>query len=78
MEKYRDKYNYIDKSRLGSTGHSMGGNAAIRGANYFGKQAINNNSEIATLACEIKNEIFYQKNDIERIVKQKPKTSALN
>ena len=34
-----DKYDFIDKSKLGATGHSMGGNAAIRGANYFGKKA---------------------------------------
>ena len=32
--------NYIDKTRIAATGHSAGGNAAIRGANYFGKQAI--------------------------------------
>jgi hypothetical protein len=32
--------NYIDKTRIGATGHSAGGNAAIRGANYFGRQAI--------------------------------------
>jgi hypothetical protein len=31
--------NYIDRTRIGATGHSAGGNAAIRGANYFGKQA---------------------------------------
>jgi hypothetical protein len=31
--------NYIDKSRIGATGHSAGGNAAIRGANFFGKEA---------------------------------------
>jgi len=31
--------NYIDKSKIASTGHSAGGNAAIRGANYFGKEA---------------------------------------
>lgn len=31
--------NYIDKSRIAATGHSAGGNAAIRGANFFGKQA---------------------------------------
>jgi acetyl esterase/lipase len=31
--------NYVDRSRIGATGHSAGGNAAIRGANYFGKQA---------------------------------------
>lgn len=32
--------NYIDKTRIGATGHSAGGNAAIRGASYFGKQAL--------------------------------------
>jgi hypothetical protein len=31
--------NYIDKNRIGATGHSAGGNAAIRGANYFGREA---------------------------------------
>lgn len=31
--------NYIDKNRIGATGHSAGGNAAIRGADYFGKEA---------------------------------------
>jgi acetyl esterase/lipase len=34
-----DNLNYIDKSRIGATGHSAGGNAAIRGANYFGREA---------------------------------------
>ena len=34
---------YIDINKIASTGHSMGGNAAIRGANYFGKQASQNN-----------------------------------
>jgi len=31
--------NYIDKTRIGATGHSAGGNAAIRGANYYGREA---------------------------------------
>jgi acetyl esterase/lipase len=31
--------NYIDKSRIGITGHSAGGNAAIRAAAFFGKRA---------------------------------------
>jgi hypothetical protein len=31
--------NYVDKQRIAATGHSAGGNAAIRGAAYFGKQA---------------------------------------
>ena len=32
--------NYIDKSRIAATGHSAGGLAAVRGAQYFGKEAI--------------------------------------
>ncbi len=32
--------NYVDKSRLGVTGHSAGGNAAVRGAAYFGRRAV--------------------------------------
>jgi hypothetical protein len=31
--------NYIDRERIGATGHSAGGNAAIRGASYFGREA---------------------------------------
>lgn len=31
--------NYVDKYRIGATGHSAGGNAAIRGAQHFGKLA---------------------------------------
>ena len=34
-----ENLNYIDKRRIAATGHSAGGNAAIRGANYFGKKA---------------------------------------
>ena len=30
--------NYVDKARIGVTGHSAGGNAAMRGAAYFGRQ----------------------------------------
>ncbi|EDY82245.1 hypothetical protein VDG1235_1865 [Verrucomicrobiia bacterium DG1235] len=31
--------NYIDKDRIGATGHSAGGNAAIRGAAHFGRES---------------------------------------
>jgi hypothetical protein len=31
--------NYVDRSKIGATGHSAGGNAAIRGANFFGREA---------------------------------------
>jgi hypothetical protein len=30
--------NYVDKQRIGVTGHSAGGNAAIQAASYYGKQ----------------------------------------
>lgn len=32
--------NYVDKTRLGVTGHSAGGNAAIQAASHFGEEAI--------------------------------------
>lgn len=38
------KYNFINKNKIGATGHSAGGNAAIRGANYFGSKAIQSGS----------------------------------
>ncbi len=31
--------NYVDKARIGITGHSAGGNAAVRAAAYFGRRA---------------------------------------
>ncbi len=31
--------NYVDKNRIGVTGHSAGGNAALQGASYFGREA---------------------------------------
>ena len=34
-----DNLNYVDKDRIGATGHSAGGNAAIRAASYFGREA---------------------------------------
>ena len=35
-----DNLNYVDKTRIGVTGHSAGGNAAIQAASYFGAEAI--------------------------------------
>jgi len=34
-----ENLNYIDRNRVGATGHSAGGNAAIRAANYFGRES---------------------------------------
>ena len=44
-----DNLNYVDKSRIGATGHSAGGNAAIRGAAYFGKEASETDSALSKL-----------------------------
>ena len=40
---YAGNFSFVDTKKIGSTGHSMGGNAAIRGADYFGKEAIKEN-----------------------------------
>ena len=37
---YDGNFPYVDIGKIASTGHSMGGNAAIRGADFFGKEAI--------------------------------------
>ena len=37
---YAENFSFVDINKIGSTVHSMGGNAAIRGADYFGKEAI--------------------------------------
>ncbi len=42
---YEGNFSFVDVDKIGSTGHSMGGNAAIRGADYFGKEAITSNSK---------------------------------
>jgi hypothetical protein len=42
---YSEKFlDYIDINKIATTGHSMGGNAAIRGGDYFGKESIRNNN----------------------------------
>jgi hypothetical protein len=42
---YEGNFSFVDINKIGSTGHSMGGNAAIRGADYFGKEAIESNTK---------------------------------
>ncbi|OHE42513.1 MAG: hypothetical protein A2Y16_00025 [Tenericutes bacterium GWF2_57_13] len=43
--------NYIDKSKIGATGHSAGGNAAIRAAAYFGTEAIDGTVDASKLSA---------------------------
>ena len=42
---YEGNFDFVDTSKIGTTGHSMAGNAAIRGADYFGKEAIKLNTK---------------------------------
>ena len=42
---YDGNFPFVDPKKIASTGHSMGGNAAIRGADYFGKKAIQENKK---------------------------------
>ena len=42
---YEGNFDFVDTSKIGTTGHSMAGNAAIRGADYFGKKAIKLNTK---------------------------------
>ena len=42
---YEENFSFVDINKIGSTGHSMGGNAAIRGADFFGKEAMRSNSK---------------------------------
>ena len=42
---YEGNFSFVDTRKIASTGHSMGGNAAIRGADFFGKEAIKKNKK---------------------------------
>ena len=57
-------FDYIDLNKVGATGHSMGGNAAIRGADYFGKQAIENNSKSKLHSVYVSGYVLTLRDDI--------------
>jgi hypothetical protein len=40
---HEDVYPFIDKTKIGVTGHSAGGNAAYQAAVHFGQESVNNN-----------------------------------
>jgi dienelactone hydrolase len=52
---YEGNFSFVDINKIGSTGHSMGGNAAIRGADYFGKEAIESNTKVSFIQfmCQV-------------------------
>ena len=61
--------NYIDKDKIASTGHSAGGLAAIRGAQYFGKQSIKTStlSKLHSVFVSGMLRMGFKKKDIKKI-----------
>ena len=63
---YDGAFNFVDIDKIGATGHSMGGNAAIRGADFFGKQAIQNNTKSKLDSVYVSGYVLTLRNDILR------------
>lgn len=66
-----DVYPYIDKDRIGVTGHSAGGNAALQAAITFGKNAVNNDgvskvhsAYVSGYVLSIRSDIVYAKSNL--------------
>ena len=60
--------NYIDKNMIAATGHSAGGNAALKGASYFGKQAKNINKESKLHSIFVSGYVLTMKNKILKYI----------
>ena len=59
-------FDFVDIDKIGATGHSMGGNAAIRGADFFGKQAIQNNTKSKLDSVYVSGYVLTLRNNILR------------
>ena len=59
-------FEFIDTNKIGATGHSMGGNAAIRGADFFGKQAIEKNIKSKLDSVYVSGYVLTLRNNILR------------
>lgn len=66
-----DVYPFIDKTRIGVTGHSAGGNAALQAAIHFGKESVNNNGVskvnsvfVSGYVLSIQSDIVYAKSNM--------------
>jgi hypothetical protein len=63
---YDGAFDFVDIDKIGATGHSMGGNAAIRGADFFGKQAIQNNTKSKLDSVYVSGYVLTLRNNILR------------
>ncbi len=61
---YDGNFPFVDTEKIASTGHSMGGNAAIRGADYFGKQAIKENKKSKLHSVYVSGYVLTLRNEI--------------
>lgn len=59
-------FEFVDTNKIGATGHSMGGNAAIRGADFFGKQATEKNIKSKLDSVYVSGYVLTLRNDILR------------
>jgi hypothetical protein len=59
-------FDFVNIDKIGATGHSMGGNAAIRGADFFGKQAIQNNTKSKLDSVYVSGYVLTLRNNILR------------
>ncbi len=64
-----DNLNYIDKTRIGVTGHSAGGNAALQAASHFGAEATKTSTPSKIHAAYISGYLLSLKNKILREVR---------
>jgi len=64
-----DNLNYIDKTRIGVTGHSAGGNAALQAASHFGAQATKTSTPSKIHAAYISGYVLSLKKKILREVR---------
>lgn len=61
--------NYVDPNRIGVTGHSAGGNAALQAASHFGEEAISQNTRSKIHSAFISGYVLSLKNKILRTVR---------
>ena len=59
-------FEFVDTNKIGATGHSMGGNAAIRGADFFGKQATEKNIKSKLDSVYVSGYVLTLRNNILR------------
>ena len=59
-------FEFVDTNKIGATGHSMGGNAAIRGADFFGKQATEENIKSKLDSVYVSGYVLTLRNNILR------------